>query len=91
MAGSTNMGAEHMTMPMDMGASHGMPGKGMPCSGMDCGACIGCACAMPAAVQAVQDICVARPSSQTHHSVAFLSGITFPPDIRPPIVHGHAA
>jgi hypothetical protein len=87
--------ATHMTMmpgmPMDMGSPHGTPSKGMPCGGMDCGCCIGGACAMPAIVQVVQDIGAARPSSETVHNIAFLIGITFPPDIRPPISRGLAA
>jgi uncharacterized protein involved in copper resistance len=87
MAGSTHMAAmPGMIMDrMDMGSSHGTPAKQMPCGGMDCGSCIGCVCAMPLTVQAAQDIRAGRPSSQANHSVAFLSGISFPPDIRPPI------
>jgi hypothetical protein len=78
--------AAPMTMPgMDMGSSRHAPGKDMPCGGMDCGCCIGGACAIPAVTSATQAIRPSWSSSKTGHSDAFLSGITFPPDIRPPI------
>jgi hypothetical protein len=83
----------HMTMMpgMDMGSSHSSPAKEMPCGGMDCGCCIGGACAMPTATETGQIIWPASASDETSHNAAFLNGITFPPDIRPPISRAIAA
>jgi hypothetical protein len=74
-----------MTPGMDMGSPHGAPARHMPCGGMDCGCCIGGACAMPVVLQAEQAIASAATSGKIHRRDAFLAGITFPPDIRPPI------
>jgi hypothetical protein len=83
----------HMTMMpgMDMGSSRSAPAKEMPCGGMDCGCCIGGACAMPAATETGQVIFPAWSSGKTSHNAAFLNGITFPPDVRPPISRAIAA
>lgn len=81
-----------MAMPgMDMGSSNGAPAKQMPCGGMDCGCCIGGACAMPAVVQAARDICPSWSPGKVGQDDAFLTGITFPPDIRPPIASATSA
>jgi hypothetical protein len=72
---------------MDMGSGKHAPDKEAPCSGMDCGCCIGGACA--AAFTCHVELVVLRglASAKTAYNGAVLSGISFPPDIRPPIWH----
>ena len=83
----------HMSagMPMNMGSSKNTPVKKPPCGGMDCGCCIAGACAAPAIVQAVADVCPSWSLGRAAHDSAALSGITFPPDTRPPISGAIAA
>lgn len=72
-------------MQKDTGQHRDSSGKDMPCAGMDCGCCIGGACAMPVMSQTEDDAGLVRPAGNADHGSDFLDGITFPPDIRPPI------
>lgn len=87
LAGANNAASQpaHMSMGMHMGGSHGMPGKQSPCGGMDCGCCVGGSCAAPAMVLETLEISAKWTSDKTDHNCAALRGVTFPPDIRPPI------
>ena len=61
------------------------PGKQAPCGGMDCGCCIGGACAAAVTTYVGLDMPGSSASAKTIHDGGVLAGITFPPDIRPPI------
>ena len=74
-----------MQMTMQMTPGKEMPAKDAPCHDRDCGCCIGGTCAAPAPCQSGLAPAPARPSSNAFHRHAIPTGITFPPDIRPPI------
>lgn len=75
-----------MLMPeMPINADKSAPGKDMPCGGMGCCSCICGTCAVSLACDAWHAVPQGRPTGRRAHGAAALRGITFPPDIRPPI------
>jgi hypothetical protein len=84
-ADSSVMASMTMMPGMDMASGKHAPNKEAPCGGMDCGCCIGGACAAAFTCHVELDVLRGRPSAKTAYNGAVLSGISFPPDIRPPI------
>jgi hypothetical protein len=74
-----------MQMPMPAMPGKDMPARNMPCHDRDCGCCIGGTCAAPVPCQSSLAPSPVRLSNTAFHRTAILTGITFPPDIRPPI------
>jgi hypothetical protein len=71
--------------PMSMALDQHAPRKEAPCNGMDCGCCIGGACAAAFTCHVELYALWGRASAKTAYNGAIRSGISFPPDIRPPI------